>query len=106
LKGKRKMKKLIIYKTLIFVLAIVIIAPFIGFAADTWNETPELNHEPGIGAVASEPVILKHVNPAVELLAETPDLLAGNEENDAPVHESSKTANVFSPKQYVETPAF
>jgi hypothetical protein len=40
------------------------------------------------------------------MFAETPDLLAGNEDNDALIHESSKTADVFNPEQYVETPAF
>lgn len=89
---------------MIFVLAILFIAPFTGFAADTWNETPALNHESETESAASVPAILKHVNPSTEMLAETPDLLVGNDENNALTHDSSKSANVFKPEQYVETP--
>jgi hypothetical protein len=106
MKGKRKMKKLTKYKTMIFILAILFIAPFTGFAADTWSETPALNHESETESVASVPAILKHVNPPTEMLAETPDLLVGNEDNEAPIHDRSKTADAFNPEQYVETSDF
>jgi hypothetical protein len=40
------------------------------------------------------------------MLAETPDLLVGNEDNEAPIHDRSKTADAFNPEQYVETSDF
>jgi hypothetical protein len=89
---------------MIFVLAILFIAPFTVFAADSWNETPALNHENELGL--TEPARLKHVNPSIEMLAETPDLLSGNNDKDTLVHNSSNKADVFNPEQYIETPAF
>ena len=99
------MKIIFHHKTMIFVLAILFVAPFTGFAADSWNETPALNHELENKSVHSEPDRLKHVNPSIEMLAETPDLSSGNSDKDALVHNSSNKAVEFNPEMYIETPA-
>jgi hypothetical protein len=105
-KGKREMKKKKKYKTIILILGILFAVPFNGLAADTWNETPDLKHELETEPVESEPVRLIHVNPSIEMLAETPDLLAGDNEGDTQVHKGSNKAAEFKPEMYMETSPF
>ena len=100
------MKKIITYKNIILILAILLVAPFTGYAADSWNETPALNHDLETEPAVAEPARLRHVNPSIEMLAETPDLSKGNNDNDKLAHNGSNKAADFKPEMYMETPAF
>ncbi len=97
----------IIINNVVTVLAIVAFAftPFTAFAADMWEETPNLNDDTELSFAVIKPAAFINRRPLVNMWAETPDLNAETEDYDVILDDEGRFLSTFIPEMYIETPA-
>jgi hypothetical protein len=99
------MKKLAIKNmTFTFVILMFISAPFAVFAADMWNETPELNHDSKIESVVNGPTASNYGTSIIDMWAETPELPKEKKDNSIVANILLRHVDHFDENMYAETP--
>lgn len=99
------MKKLT-FKNIILMLIswMLVAAPFAAFAADTWNETPDLNHNSKFDSAATGTARFYDHTPDVNIYTETPDILLKNQNHRDVVKELLPHVDHVDENMYTETP--
>ncbi len=99
------MKKLAIKNmTFTFVILMFISAPFTTFAADMWNETPELNHDSKIESVVNSPTAFNYSTSVIDMWAETPELSKEKKDNSVVANILLRHVDHFDESMHAETP--
>ena len=88
-----------------FTVMVFTFTPFNAFAADMWQETPNLNDDSELPSAMIKPVVFINSRPLVDQWAETPELKAETDNFEFIPDDEGRFVSTLIPEMYAETPA-